>query len=106
MSADLSVGRVFPDLTLPDHAGNERRLSQLAGDTVATRLAVLAAVNGLPRRQREVVALRYLADLSEAEVAACLGVATGTIKSHLHRGISTLRVQLGPNFEEAFLATA
>lgn len=80
--------------------------SQSVEDTVATRLAVLAAVNGLPRRQREVVALRYLADLSEAEVAACLGVATGTIKSHLHRGISTLRVQLGPNFEEAFLATA
>lgn len=32
MSADLSVGCVFPDLTLPDHAGNERSLSQLAGD--------------------------------------------------------------------------
>jgi peroxiredoxin len=25
-------GRVFPDLALPDHAGNERQLSQLAGD--------------------------------------------------------------------------
>ncbi len=32
MSADLSIGRVFPDLALPDHAGNERQLSQLAGD--------------------------------------------------------------------------
>lgn len=74
-------------------------------DTVVMRLALLAAVNGLPRRQREVVALRYLGDLSETEVAGCLGVAPGTVKSHLHRGISTLRAQLGRNFEEAFLAS-
>ncbi len=32
MSVDLSVGRLFPDLTLPAHAGNDRELSQLAGD--------------------------------------------------------------------------
>ncbi|MGI8776042.1 MAG: peroxiredoxin family protein [Acidimicrobiales bacterium] len=32
MNADLTVGSVFPDFTLPDHVGNERRLSQLAGD--------------------------------------------------------------------------
>lgn len=32
MTADLTVGGLFPDITLPDHVGNERRLSELAGD--------------------------------------------------------------------------
>ena len=31
MIPDLSPGSRFPDLDLPDHAGNERRLSELAG---------------------------------------------------------------------------
>ena len=32
MSADLAVGSGFPDLALPDHAGNERKLSELVAD--------------------------------------------------------------------------
>lgn len=32
MSADLPVGRWFPDLVLPDHPGNERKLSELVAD--------------------------------------------------------------------------
>ena len=32
MSADLAVGNRFPDLVLPDHAGSERRLSELVAD--------------------------------------------------------------------------
>jgi RNA polymerase sigma factor (sigma-70 family) len=59
------------------------------------RLELVAALRSLPRRQREVVALRYLADLSESEVAASLGCATGTVKQHAHRGLATLRRHLG-----------
>jgi RNA polymerase sigma-70 factor (sigma-E family) len=58
-------------------------------------LAVLDAVRALPPRQREAVVLRYYADLSEAEVAAALGCAVGTVKSQLSKARATLAVHLG-----------
>jgi RNA polymerase sigma factor (sigma-70 family) len=60
-------------------------------DVVAMRAALVEALCSLPRRQREALALRYLADLPEAEVAAALGVSAGSVKTHLHRGIAQLR---------------
>ena len=45
-----------------------------------------AAVRSLPRRQAQVIALRYLDDRSVAEIAEILGTATGTVKKHLHDG--------------------
>lgn len=49
----------------------------------------------LPRSQRSVVALHYLLDMPVAEVAARLGIAEGTVKTHLHRARATLRTALG-----------
>jgi RNA polymerase sigma factor (sigma-70 family) len=43
------------------------------------------ALETLPRRQREVAVLRYLLEMSTAEVAAALGIAEGTVKSSLAR---------------------
>lgn len=65
-------------------------------DDVAVRLALVDAMARLPKRQREVVALRHLAGLSEAETAAALKVSTGSVKTHLHRGLAALRTRLGP----------
>lgn len=48
-------------------------------------------IGRLPRRQREVVALRYAADLSEQEVAATLGISIGSVKTHASRGLAALR---------------
>ncbi len=61
---------------------------------VAERDELVAALRTLPRRQRDVVALRYLADLPEAEVARALGCSVGTVKQHAHRGLAALRVSL------------
>lgn len=58
------------------------------------RRQLLAAVQRLPRRQRETVACRYLLDLSEAQTAAVLNVARGTVKSRLSRALRTLRADL------------
>lgn len=55
---------------------------------------VLAAVAALDARDREVVALRYFAGLTEAEMAAALGCAPGTVKSRLHRALARLRERL------------
>ncbi|HEX7096049.1 MAG TPA: sigma-70 family RNA polymerase sigma factor [Acidimicrobiales bacterium] len=63
-------------------------------DSIAIRLALAAALRALPRRQREAVALRYLAGFSEAEAATALRISTGSVKTHLHRGLGSLRVAL------------
>jgi RNA polymerase sigma factor (sigma-70 family) len=52
------------------------------------------AVCRLPFRQRAVLALRFYADLPEAEIARVLGCRVGTVKSSLHRGLSKLRDEL------------
>jgi RNA polymerase sigma-70 factor (sigma-E family) len=53
-----------------------------------------AVVCRLPFRQRAVLALRYYADLSEAEVAQILGCRIGTVKSAHHRALARLRQEL------------
>ena len=58
------------------------------------RAAVLAALRALPLRQREVLALRYYLDLTEAEIADALGISRGAVKSHASRGAATLRTLL------------
>jgi RNA polymerase sigma factor (sigma-70 family) len=59
---------------------------------------LLASLSG---RQRDVVALRYLADLSELEVADELGISVGTVKTHAYRGIATLRQHLDSSSDRA-----
>ncbi len=63
---------------------------------VAQRRELVAVLGQLSRRQREVVALRYLADLSEVDVAAALGCSVGTVKQHASRGLAALRAALTP----------
>ena len=58
---------------------------------LARRVAVLEAMRALPQRQREVLALRYYLDLSEAEIADTLGISRGAVKSHASRGAAALR---------------
>jgi RNA polymerase sigma-70 factor (sigma-E family) len=71
---------------VPDHPGADE-------SAVATerRTAVLEALRALPPRQREVLALRYYLDLSEAEIADTLGISRGAVKSHASRGAASLR---------------
>ncbi|GAA1237763.1 SigE family RNA polymerase sigma factor [Oryzihumus leptocrescens] len=57
---------------------------------------LLSALRGLPRRQREVLVLRYYLDLTEAQIADALGISPGSVKSHAHRGLSSLRTQMEP----------
>ncbi len=68
-------------------------VSDPAGRT-AERADLVVALRRLPRRQRDVVVLRYLADLPEAEVASTLGCTAGTVKQHAHRGLAALRASL------------
>jgi RNA polymerase sigma factor (sigma-70 family) len=59
------------------------------------RVDLYRALLALPRRQREVVLLRFVADQSEAAVAAALGCSVGSVKAHASRGLAALRDTLG-----------
>src|SRR5262249_12428525 len=65
-------------------------------DALATleRSSVLAALDALSPRQRQVIVLRYYADLSEAQIADALGVTTGSVKVHATRALDSLRAAL------------
>jgi len=74
-------------------AARARRDTELNPDAhgVELREPLLAALNRLPLRQRTVVVLRYVEDMSESDVGRCLGMAPGTVKSQSSRGLATLR---------------
>jgi RNA polymerase sigma-70 factor (sigma-E family) len=52
--------------------------------------AVVLALRRLPQRHREVLVLRYWSELSEAQIAATLGISRGTVKSSAARGLDAL----------------
>jgi RNA polymerase sigma-70 factor (sigma-E family) len=62
-----------------------------------TSSEVMGVLRRLPRRQREVLVLRYYLDLSEAQIAHTLGVSRGAVKSHAARGLTALRLSLEPS---------
>ncbi len=66
-----------------------------SGDAYAVRQALVA----LPRRQREVTALRYYLGLDVAEIAEWLGISDGTVKAMLFRARQTLAVALADHEE-------
>ena len=58
--------------------------------------AVVSALRALPVRQREILVLRYFADLPPAEVAAATGMSQAAVRSQAARAMSSLRAALRP----------
>jgi RNA polymerase sigma factor (sigma-70 family) len=58
---------------------------------------LLRALRALPARQREVLVLRYFADLPEAEIAAVTGTRIAAVRTYAARGMSSLRAGLPGN---------
>lgn len=61
-------------------------------DAADTRHDLWAAMGRLPRKQRAVIVLRFVEDLSEAETARLLGIAPGTVKSQTSKALAKLRI--------------
>lgn len=70
-----------------------------AGSTEQSSADLIAAIRGLPERQRQVVVLRYLLDLDTSSTAHELGIAEGTVKATLHQALGRLRVLLAASEE-------
>ena len=83
------VVRRHPPLPAMDVPGPED-----ATETIAARSVLKGALRRLPRRQREVVVLRYYGGLQDAEVAEVLGISVGSVKTHLHRATAALTLEL------------
>jgi RNA polymerase sigma factor (sigma-70 family) len=64
------------------------------------RVDVARAIQGLPRRQREVLVLRYFADLGLADIARAVGTSEGAVRGTLHRARGALARALGDPREE------
>jgi RNA polymerase sigma-70 factor (ECF subfamily) len=60
----------------------------------ALRQRIASALDGLTRSQREVFTLVHLEGFTVRECAEVLGKPAGTVKSHLHRALTTLRREL------------
>jgi RNA polymerase sigma factor (sigma-70 family) len=61
---------------------------------------LLAAVRRLPMRQRQIIALRILADVDTETTSQQLGIAQGTVRAHLSRAVRTLRQEILPHDDE------
>lgn len=76
---------------LEDLPGNLPETADDARPGPEERQALLDALGRLGPRQRAVIVLRYLLDMSEAETAAALNCSVGTVKSQASRALATLR---------------
>jgi RNA polymerase sigma-70 factor (sigma-E family) len=72
------------------------RVSGDSESAVLDRVDLCAALHRLPPRQRQVVVLRFVADMTEASVAKHLGCSVGAVKRHAARGLLALRSSESP----------
>lgn len=86
--------RASGEVALAPESMPETATADPAG-AVADRDAAWTALAGLPARQRAVLVLRYYEDLSDADIAATLGVAVGTVRSLASRAFTQLREHPG-----------
>jgi RNA polymerase sigma-70 factor (ECF subfamily) len=99
---DLWVRRVTMNLATSRYRRLRTQVTGLARlaartDTVAglsdDTMSILGAIQRLPTRQAQVIALKFIDDLSTEEIADVLEMAPGTVRTHLRRGLDALRIE-------------
>lgn len=85
-----ATARRYLRVAEPAHTAGPHERLELADE----HRAVAEAMRRLPERQRACLALRFYADLTEAEVAETLGISAGSVKTHVHRGVAALSAAL------------
>jgi RNA polymerase sigma factor (sigma-70 family) len=87
---DTELGRPRPEEASPPDLASREDLEE---DTVQ-RLSVAAALEGLDDRSKDLVALRYGADLTAKQIGEILGLKTNAVEVALHRTLARLRPEL------------
>ncbi len=95
---DPAISEPHPDRLVGAAAATSRSADDPARGAIERerQARIRAAVANLDEPYREVVALRFFADLALAEIAVQTDRPLGTVKTHLHRGLERLRRELGP----------
>ena len=88
--ADAATQRETPTAELPERA------VEAHDDVSLRRLELAAAVAKLDDRDRELVALRYGADLTARQIGKLLDLKTNAVEVALHRALARLRLELEP----------
>jgi RNA polymerase sigma-70 factor (sigma-E family) len=108
-SPDAYAREVLVNLSRDRHRALSRRPVEVARadplvagsaddvERLLERDEMIGAVRGLPRRQREVVVLRFFLGLSVEQTAAALGASEGTVKSYTARALARMRDLLAEN---------
>lgn len=95
---NLNVDRYRRPSAVPVAMVDERTVDHEEG-RVDDRDELRRMLASLAPQQRRVIVLRYFDDLSEAEVAQCLGVTVGSVKASCSRGLAALRGAFAPAME-------
>ena len=74
--------------------------TEVTGSPSPDRVAIVDAVQQLPKPQRQVIAMHYLLDMSVNDIATSSGVPTGTVKARLSRARTALAGLLGEHDQE------
>ena len=85
--------------------GTDRNTAHSFDDEIAIRNALVAALATLPKRQREAIALRYLAGLDEDDISRSLQISPSSVRTHVQRGLASLRDRIGPSVEGSLHAS-
>jgi RNA polymerase sigma factor (sigma-70 family) len=103
------VYRSIYHLAMDEHRLRRRWVSMVArprsrqipsGPDIADRLTVWSEVDRLPRRQREVIYLRYRSDLPFHEIGEVLGITASAARSHATHAVQALHRRLATDIEE------
>jgi RNA polymerase sigma-70 factor (sigma-E family) len=82
--------RVVTDRNAPEPPANMPN-AEHGAVVFLERSAVVAALRGMPPRQREALVLRFYGDMSEAQIASVMGISRGSVKTHTASAMSALR---------------
>jgi RNA polymerase sigma factor (sigma-70 family) len=92
LKKERSTRKIEAPLALLDEEGLRGAIADIDIDSkLAARHALVGALSRLPARQRMALALRYVHDLPDAEIAAALGCRVGTVHALLSRARKSLR---------------
>ena len=99
VSRRLAVSRWRRARTALNFVRRQRHVEKQMDGPNPERVALVEALGTLPDTLRRAMVLRYMADLTVAQIADREGVPEGTVKSWLHRGRTALAAQLRPSEE-------
>jgi RNA polymerase sigma-70 factor (ECF subfamily) len=94
--ARRSVDAAFAPHPLPMEEVPDQPSPDDVEERTVTKLTLVAAVNRLEPRDQELIALRYGADLTAAQIGEVLEMRTNTVEVALHRSLERLRTLLDP----------